>query len=119
METTAFVRSRMSSATSLSCAGLWQSTTASAWSATYAFDPGASPPSCSASTCARPWSTSATSTGSPQPRATAVAMFHAPMSPIFIAGEAYGPRERRPLRLVEEALFDEPGAFLRADLHVA
>src|SRR3954449_13614220 len=144
-------RSRISSATSLSCAGLWHRTTASAWSATYAFDPGASPPTCSARICARPWSTSATSTGSPQPRASAVAMFPAPMSPIFIAGEAYGPRQLRPggekravqgrrveglrqqvetrgrrnatlcsrLGLVEEALFDEPGALFSRDLDVA
>src|SRR4051794_626921 len=116
---TALARPRISSATSFSCAGLWHRTTASQRSATYAFDPGASPPSSPASACARPWSTSATHTGSRQPRASALAMLPAPMSPTFIAGQAYGRARRRRLGLVEEALLDQPRAFLGADLDVA
>src|SRR5436305_1539450 len=47
-----------------------------------------------------------TTTGSPSPRASALAMFPAPISPIRMAGQAYG--ARWPLRLVEEALLDQP-----------
>jgi len=53
IEMTAFARSRISPATSSSWAGLWQRTTASAASATYALLPGASPPSSAASASAR------------------------------------------------------------------
>ena len=78
-----------SAATSASCLGLWQSTTTSARSASSALEATASPPSSSASACAFAASTSATSTGSPMPRASAEAMFPAPMSPSFIAARLY------------------------------
>src|SRR5919109_4203310 len=78
-----------SAATSSSCPGLWHRTTTSARSASSAFDPTASPPSSSASALALASSTSCTSTGSPMPRASADAMFPAPIRPSFIAPEAY------------------------------
>src|SRR3954452_20427041 len=49
-----------------------------------------------------------------QPRAIAPAMFPAPAKPIFI-----GARVGMELALVEEALFDQAGAFLGRDLDVA
>src|SRR5688500_17845165 len=58
---------------------------------------------------------SATTTGSLQPRASAVAMFPAPMSPIFTGGAYLRPG----LGLVEEALLDKPRALFRRDLDVA
>src|SRR3954465_11319061 len=45
-------------------------------------------------------------------------MFPAPMRPIRMRAEGYGP-PRTCLRLVEEALLDQTGPLLRADLHVA
>src|SRR5919198_4718470 len=105
-----------SAATSSSCPGLWHRTTTSARSASSAFDPTASPPSSSASALALASSTSWTSTGSPMPRASADAMFPAPMRPSFIAPEAYPATNSA---LVEEALLDQPGALLRRDLDVA
>src|SRR3954469_13660464 len=118
IDTTAFARARISFATSSSCAGLWQRTTASAASATYAFDPRASPPSSSTRACARAWSTSEASTGSAHPRASALALFPAPMRPIRMRREAYR-RPGRGLALVEEPFFDEAGALLGAHLDVA
>src|SRR5207248_10322810 len=58
-----------------------------------------------------------TTTGSPSPRASALAMFPAPISPIRMAGQAYG--ARWPLRLVEEALLDQTRPLLGGDLDVA
>src|SRR5918997_7140029 len=116
METTTRARPPASPATSQSCFGLWQSTSTSARSASSALEPTASPPSSSARARAFPSSTSCTSTGSPIPRASAEAMFPAPMRPSCIAPEAY----RRDFSgLVEEALLDQPGALFRRYLHVA
>src|SRR5690242_1034302 len=104
-------------ATSSSCAGLWASSTTSARSATSPFDSSASPPSSDASACAFSGTTSATSTGSPNPRARAEAMFPAPIRPICIAAkDTSGPGG---LRLVEEALLDQARPLLRGYLHVA
>ena len=75
-----------SAATSASCLGLWQSTIASARSASSAFEPTASPPSSAASASALARSTSKTRAGSPMPRASADAMFPAPMNPSFTPG---------------------------------
>src|SRR5687767_4224237 len=131
METTTSAPPPTSSATSASCFGLWHRTTTSARSASSAFDPTASPPSSSARARAFASSTSWTTTGSPIPRASAEAMFPAPMRPSFIAPEAYPARlnvmaaHRAPpgacptSRLVEEALFDQAGALLRRHLDVA
>src|SRR5689334_4009885 len=88
---------------------------ASARSASSAFEPTASPPSSSASACAFAPSTSATSTGSPIPRASAEAMLPAPIRPSFTPRDS----SRAALRLVEEALLDQPSALLRRDLDVA
>src|SRR5688572_20219680 len=105
--------SRISAATSSSCGGLWQRTTTSTCSASSALEAATVPPTASASAPALSASMSATTTCSFQPRASAPAMFPAPMSPIFTAG-AY-----LRLRLVEEALLDQPRAFFRRDLDVA
>src|SRR5436190_15417156 len=80
----------------------------SARCATSAADASASPPTSSASACARSATTSVHSTGRPQPRASPRAMLPAPMRP-STTGSA----------LVEEALFDELRALLRRDLDVA
>src|SRR5207248_8287227 len=69
-----------------------------------------SPPTSSTRASALPGTTSVTTTGSPIPRASAVAMFPAPMKPSFMP-------ER--LRLVEETLLDQPRALLCRDLDVA
>src|SRR6266540_2110382 len=118
IDATALARSPMSAATSSSCGGLWQRTIRSVRSATAALSGRASPPISSARACARAASMSETSTGSPQPRASARAMFPAPMSPTSIAREATS-EARGVSGLVEEALFDEAGPLLRADLDVA
>src|SRR3954447_5562109 len=75
------------------------------------------PPSSSARAAARPEPWSAASTGSPQPRAIARAMFPAPISPIRTVGTLGPPAAG--LALVEEALLDELGALLGRHLHVA
>src|SRR3954454_22361083 len=116
IETTVSTRSRISAATSPSWAGLWASTTASAASATYAGVSSTSPPTASTSPSALPGTMSVAKTGSPTPRASADAMFPAPMKPSFMGMKLSGADE---LRLVEEALFDQPGALLGGDLHVA
>src|SRR5689334_9951498 len=104
-------------ATSSSWAGLWARSTTSARSATSPFDSNASPPSSAASARAFSGTTSATSTGSPNPRASAEAMFPAPIRPICIAPkDTCGPSG---LRLVEEALLDQARALLRGHLDVA
>src|SRR5436305_15200644 len=84
------------------------------------------PPTASASALARPGTGSLASTGSPQPRASALAMFPAPINPIrirpIISYRRDGPRAAsRPngSGLVEEALLDELRALFGADLHVA
>src|SRR3954451_3242665 len=100
----------MSAATVVSWYGLQPRTTRSARCASSALEASASPPSSSTSACARPEPPSVASTGSPHPRASARAMFPAPMTPICTACS---------LRLVEEALFDQPRALLRGDLDVA
>src|SRR6059036_2376818 len=82
----------------------------SARSATSALPASASPPSSATSVAARPEPPSVASTGSPHPRASARAMLPAPISPMVKACA---------LALVEEALFDQPGALLRGDLDVA
>src|SRR3954468_13991769 len=82
----------------------------SARSATAALPASASPPSSATSAAARPEPPSVASTGSPHPRASARAMLPAPISPM-VKAQASG--------LVEEALFDQPGALLRGDLDVA
>src|SRR4051812_19233988 len=115
IEMTALASSRSSSATASSCAGLWQSTTTSARCATSRLEARASPPSSSASAAARSATGSAHSTGSPQPRASARAMFPAPIRPTCMVGEGYPPTG---LRLVEEALLDQTGALFRRDLDV-
>src|SRR3954451_1644090 len=100
----------MSAATVVSWYGLQPRTTRSARPASSALEASASPPSSSTSCWARPEPPSVASTGSPHPRASARAMFPAPMTPICTAES---------LRLVEEALFDQPRALLRGDLDVA
>src|SRR4051794_21660724 len=101
-----------SRATDCSCAGLWASTMTSARSASSRFEASASPPSSAASLAARPDPESVHSTGSPHPRASARAMFPAPMNPTCMAPDVIS-------GLVEEALFDQAGALLRGDLDVA
>src|SRR5829696_640833 len=96
-----------------------------ACSATSALEPTAWPPVASASRAAFPSSRSETSTGSPMPRARALAMFPAPMSPSctkFRLDRASGarPTSARPaLALVEEALLDQTGTLLGRDVDVA
>src|SRR4051794_32385235 len=115
----AFALPSVDCATSSSWAGLWQRKTASARWATSAFDSTASPPSSAASASALPGTASATSAGSPKPRASALAMLPAPISPICMAPkDRDGPPVRR-LRLVEEALLDEAGPLLHRHLDVA
>src|SRR5215208_1159217 len=99
--------------------GLWQRTTTSARCASSAFEATTSPPSSSASAWALAESTSATSTGSPMPRASADAMLPAPIRPIFIAPRLYRRAADAILRLVEEALLDQPRALLGRHLDVA
>src|SRR5687768_7576893 len=71
----------------------------------------ASPPTSATSARARPEPLSDARTGSPHPRASAPAMFPAPMNPTCMRPESLG--------LVEEALLDERGALLGGDLDVA
>ena len=72
----------ISAATCSNCAGLWHSKTRSASWATSTLVT-ARPPSSAASAAARPDPESEHSTGSPQPRAIARAMFPAPIKPSF------------------------------------
>src|SRR3954447_16786613 len=104
------VREAISPATSSSWTGLWARTIVSAFSARSAFAAATSPPTSSTSACARAVSTSPAITGCPSPRASALPMLPLPISPSMRRGS---------LRLVEEALFDQPRALLRRDLDVA
>src|SRR3954451_1552565 len=115
-ETIAFACGASSAATASSWAGLCASRTTSACCAT-STGVAAVPPSSSASADARPEPLSAASTGSPQPRAIARAMFPAPISPIRTVGTLGPPAAG--LALVEEALLDQFGALLGRDLDVA
>src|SRR5690242_427130 len=111
----------MSSATVASAPGFMASTTTSASSARSRLEPAGRPATSSASTRARSWSTSLHTIRSgpveaaAQPRARAPAMFPAPMSPTITVRA--GPAAVS--TLVEEALFEEPCAFLGGHLDVA
>src|SRR5215203_6512890 len=115
MVTRTFARPPTCSATSSSWVGLWHSTRTSDRSATSAFEPTASPPVARASASALSETTSETTTGTLSPRASAEAMFPAPISPTLIGAEAYG---RAALGLVEKALLDQTGPLFRRDLDV-
>src|SRR5437763_917505 len=76
----------------------------------------AAPPRPATSCLARPVPASETSTPPPHPRASARAILPAPIRPTCMGGERY---PQRVLRLVEEALLDEPCALLGGDLDIA
>ena len=82
----------------LECFGLWYSTIASAFSASSALEPTASPPIAAASACALPASMSATRALA-DPLARAEAMLPAPMNPSFIRRRrVLQPEAQRPAR---------------------
>src|SRR4051794_35155958 len=89
---TALAAPAISPATSPSWAGLWARITTSARSASSRLEASASPPSSCASAAARPEPESVQRTGSPQPRASAAAMFPAPMKPSCMARKDTDPR---------------------------
>src|SRR5436190_6732369 len=130
IETTGSVRSetgtRTSSATGSSAPGFIASTTTSARSARSRFESAWRPPTSPASMRARSASASLNSISSgpvsadAQPRASALAIFPAPISPTITgcAVAARDPASRTRSALVEEALLEQPGPLFRGDLDV-
>ena len=102
-------RRAISRGTASSCAGLCASTTMSARSASSRLEPTASPPTSAASSCARPEPESVHSTGSPQPRASARAMFPIPRSRSRNSRSATGTRGSRGSRRDQVAPVSDPG----------